>query len=381
MRQVMGTLHKQIINMSQQDVFVIDISGKTYCIPGSLLTLNSDLGNFLRFEVNNEDGHVESKTYPFPDRDRPTVIKQMGIIVFLTEDDLLKEVKKFGSSANLVHTYITEETNLFFGAGKSIVNMSRNDYWITEGNRVFKIPKCDETWRNEYLHGNSLTEQDLGEKDLLVIYTYVGGDTREGRLKITNYTNRWVKRFNKNGLDPIILEDSNLFVFNSKESAEFFVTKHDGKLTKYIESLAAAVTAEQHKSELQEMSSEYKKDKLAIAKTAALMAGSAVVGGLVRFGIDRLFPKKEIITSSITSLGKTTIGSKIAMLGIGLPTLGIGLAITAIVGTLLNFSTKFVDRDNIIGMIGRAVQTVKNKISEFFSGIGNFIRWKLFGWI
>ena len=368
MRNLIGSVQKRIINMSQFDLYAVDISGRIFCVPGTLIQVNFGFADkFIKFEVETSEGVLESKVYPFPIEGCPSVIKPFGLMIFLTQKELNNEIKKFGSPANLVQTYMTEETNLYFGAGKSIVNMSRNDYWITEANRVFKIPRCDDVWRAEYMQANGLTEQDLGEKDLIVIYTYVGGDTREGRLRITNYTNRWVKRFNKNGLEPIILDDSNVFIFNSKEAAEFFVTKYDGKLIKYIESLAAVATAEQHKEEIREINSEYKKDKLAIAKTAALMGGSAILGGLIKFGLERLLPKKEAIFG-LAGLGGKALGLTLPSIVFPPAAIIIGAATLA-----LGLCGAFAHGDGILGSIGRFVRGVKRKIGNFFYGIGEFL--------
>jgi len=383
---MVGTLRKRIYNVTPFDLYAIDITGKTYCVPKPFLGITNSLTNFIRFEIEDEDGEIEQTTYPSPEHGKPTMIKPMGTLLFINKAEMESEVKKFGSTMNLIHTYLTEETNLFFGAGKSIVNMSRNDYWITEGNRIFKVPKCDETWRNLYMHGGNLTEQDFGDKDLIVIYTYIGGNTKEGKLKTTNYTNRWVNRFNRNIMDPIILEDSNLFVFNSKEAAEFFITKYDGKLSTYFANVAASVTEAQHKEILQETNKEYKKDKLAIAKVAALIGGSAVLGAVVKIGLEKLIesiPKKGI-ELGIAYIGKTTLVASSSMAAAGLSTLstfGIGAIIIAGLFIIDKVTSKFSDRDGVFGYVCNKIQSVKRSLSSFFTDIKSKIFDTVYGWV
>ena len=377
MRGIVEALKKRIINLSNFKLFGIDISGKTFIIQESLIINNTPFTNFIKFEIGYENQPIESELYPIPEHGRPTVLKQMGIMIFISEQDMANEIKKFGSPINLVQTYMLEETNLFFGAGKTIVNMSKNDYWITEGNRVFKIPICDETWKNEYFHRNNLNEQDTGDKDLMVIFTYVGGNPAEGRLKITNYNNRWVKRFAKNMQEPIIIEDSNLFLFSSKEAAEYFISEYNGSIANYYEKITSKIVVEKHSEELKDMSFEYKKDKLAIAKTASLIAGSTLLFEGARIGITYVKQKlAEKAAEKVATAGLYYIGSRVGVGAIASAVPVIGTAVSVVLGLLgLDKLTIYLsDRDDWLGSIGRGVQTVKKKIGGFFCSIGGWFR-------
>jgi hypothetical protein len=345
---------------------------------------------YLSIAITNNGDH--SKTYfrPYPEEQRPTLIKDLGLMIFLTEDAMRREIKKFGTAKNLIMTYLTDDIGKMVGVGRTIINLSTSDYWITEADKVVKIPKCDEIWRNEYLVANNLKEQDTGDKDLLVIYTYSGGNIQEGKLNITEYKNRWVKRLPMSFGHPIMLDDYNLLIFNSQESANSFINEYDGKLSNYTETMASSSVEEQHEEEKDQLRLGYKQDKLAIAKTASLMCGSAVIGAAVKFGLNKIFgpPAESKILSRLAFAATKRIGRYItshspsALMSLSpLNIIPVAGPIIAGVVTLLNATTLFSDQDNLLGTIGRGVKKAKSKIADCFNGIGSFIRWNIFGWI
>jgi F0F1-type ATP synthase assembly protein I len=290
-----NNISKQLINMSTETMYILDIQGTQYQTMGIYENFIHTLGEFIQV-VTKQDGDIlYTERFMQPKKNNPMFIRSMSIVCYRSQEDLDADIAKYGDSKAVVRAYLADEVGILQGYGKTVINMSNNEYFVIDGNKILEVPKCDEFFKNQFLNDQDLTNYDNDDKDLLVIYTHVNGKSQNKiHLNITNTTVRWVKKFSKNESDPIILDDQNLVVFNNRYAAKEFLDKYSGKVHEYYIHLADVLTRDKHLEDMRNVAEEYKHDKMAIAKTAGLMAASTAVGALVKWLLDKVFSSNPV---------------------------------------------------------------------------------------
>jgi hypothetical protein len=365
-------LTKYVINNSNEDLWVLDISGKHYRLPGTPFTFNTPYGPFLKYTAEC-DGKEDTRLYPYPTTKAPTFISEIDSMFYSSQEDLERDIARFGTGQNVIRSYVSGEVGLYFGCGRMIINMSGNKYYIVDQDEVIEIPQCDEAFKKQYLAAAGLTHRDASEKDLFVIYTHVApANLATGELNVRKYVNRWVTKFSKNESHPIFLDDQNLIIFNNKYAAEEFITRFEGKLAKYFSYLADEATKEKHLQDIKEIQLETRNDKISIAKTASLIAASGVVGAVIKWILDKVFTSNPLIAvpyyaanAAFASLGLISQAPKLSD---------------------ILLSERMVEKFGflkIIKYIACALGNIKETILNFapikfirntLSGIGNFVK-------
>lgn len=265
---------KHLINMSENDVFAVDISGKIFRMPSNYWNRTS-VKDCLMYFYNNDI--FNGKAYQLPTKEAPVYVKPMNTMVFHNIDSLMDEIKKYGNAKTMVETYNNESNSTYFGVGRNLVNLSETTYYIVENKEIYEVPKCDDTFREMYCNQRNITKAEMQDKDLIVINITIGGDVQTGTKQFINYKDNWICRQKEGCEDPIFIFNDNILVFNNKTAARDFIEKYEGKIFCYLRAVSIEATKEMHMKDMREMANENRQDKIAIAKVATLIAGSGVV--------------------------------------------------------------------------------------------------------
>jgi hypothetical protein len=309
-RSITPYYEKRLINNSPSDYFVIDVSGKYYRLDAAMYPLE-ETGYWLRYSVvSNGENFGDDKFLRLPTKNNPVFIEELGCLVFETENEAEEAIKDYGGGKNLVLSYLNGEIGTMFGYNRTIVNMSHNDYFVVDNDTVIKIPRLNTEQRERLLKLGNINEEQLIDNDLLFIYSNVQGNKESKDINVKRFNARWVKKFNRNEPDPIILDDYNIVIFNNTRAAEDFIKTYNSKMMNYMAYLADKNNREEFQEKVNTISKDVHDDKVAIAKTAMLVAGSGAIGAFVKWVLDKIFVTKEIALGCKVTMSGITLSAK-----------------------------------------------------------------------
>ncbi len=242
--------------------------------------------------VGSAVGEDFLKNINLPGFNSPTVILDMGLVVFASFEERERAIEMIGSGKEIIAYYLNDSSALFNGAYTGIINLSENDYFLIDNQEVVRIPSMSREQRDVYIRNHGIDIDRLRYNDLLVIVkstkkeypTYDGMYNRS--RNDTRFINKFVSRDEDaedsylTDMDPLIMVNDGFWVFKTESGARKFISNYSSQLD-YLIDKARLEVGREHEEEVQMLNEAHKRERNAIVRNAALLAGTTVLGVIV----------------------------------------------------------------------------------------------------
>ena len=203
--------------------------------------LKSSIDNYkekLFIIKSNHQDSPEIVVYNRPTTNNPTVLREMGIVVFSSKEEIQLLSNKAGNYSNLATTHLLGIDDIEKGYSNTIFNLSDSEYWTIDRNKVYKIPNIYGEERIRFLEKYGLrNDPRLLTKNLLIVKNNCADKSRDGIIDInSDVFCVWCRKIDRT--DVPLYPNMNIWLFNNKSTAESYAANY-GSLFDYINAIAA----------------------------------------------------------------------------------------------------------------------------------------------
>jgi hypothetical protein len=279
----------ELKNYTGKTFYGVSVNNKTFivtpddfgndCIQGFIY-----ISSFFNGDIKRPKTIFDYKMYNGPVFNVPVYIEEMNILLFSTEEELRLAIEKFGSGRILVEAYASKTAPLLNGAYKVVIALSKKAYFTVVNKEIYELPQATDQYIQECIVKLGITKEKLEVSDYFVVETIL-------RNALTNKPNvvahelHTVKKDQINDKEPILFENTGLFVFSNKHAAERYIEKW-GTIEEYLKDKALNLVDIDHKKELDEYAEITKSDKKNMIELFALTSLTSIGGMLIEKGIN-----------------------------------------------------------------------------------------------
>lgn len=237
----------------------------------------------------NMFGSSMKNEYYFVKSGYPTVIPDLGMVIFHSKEEMDKEVKRFSNNLQiLISAYLGSFNHIMKGSYRVVCRLTdRPYYFATEEGEIFEIPKADEAYRDYYLQTKELDVNRMEDEDLLLIMT-VATHSDYSKPAVVSTRHLWVPKGIRTFDEPLISMQNGLLLFNDIATAERFVQNYDGSFLEYLIVESRNVVKDQFEKAVRQAKEEGKAGRRQTVEFIGAIAISGLVGVLADRGVDML---------------------------------------------------------------------------------------------
>jgi len=281
-------MDKRLENYSEITIYTIDIANNIM----SIIPTGRSTANYLEYTCVTSNLESVKRIYSIPAPGIPIFVPEMSLMAFATRQELEEKIKRYGSGKELISAYLTKFLPMMQGSYKVVVNLSDSDYYFIENKKINKLPKYDPMFRQNYINYISQPIELNDTHDLLIVVSVLKHDNVDKPIILT-YENKFIDKNKQIRGEPIIIVNGGFVVFNTIESAEYFLNKYDGDILNYLIEKSKIIVKEEHDEDLRRLKNEYENDKNKIVRNALLLGGTTIVGVLAEKIIEYVLTKKD----------------------------------------------------------------------------------------
>ena len=272
------------------------------------------IGNFIPRNIGN-------KFYNSPMPNRPVYIPEVNVVLFYSIEERERARSIYGSLSDCVKSYGCGITNFFNASYVAFTPLNDDvDFCILLNGSIVKVPKATPDQIDYLIRKNGFDPSILDTNYVIMLTNCIRSNAVS-----ENTVNETIKQYDvkiipKSTLikgEPLIHEASGLVIFDSKESAESFLSTY-GTVSQYMEAIALKITHEQYEADLKDVNEQAAKDKISMFNTFMFMGGTSLAAVLSESLLKAVNESEDTNTMIKKVLKIIGVGTFTVLFGIGL---------------------------------------------------------------